>query len=132
MSRVVEFGLEGGGVVLVRVADDVAPQESAQESAHGSAQRTPQGSITTRGWGDSTVVERAQHTFEGAVEKVMPAVESVVERLRSAIDAPDEVTVEFGIELNAQAGAILAAAGTTASLSVSVTWRAGSAPRPVP
>lgn len=131
MSRVVEFGLEDGGVVLVRVADDVAPQEWAPGSDQAHA-RPPHGSITTRGWGDSTVVERAQHTFEGAVEKVMPAVESVVERLRSAIDAPDEVTVEFGIELNAQAGAILAAAGTTASLSVSVTWRAGSLPRPVP
>ncbi|WP_199421752.1 CU044_2847 family protein [Actinotalea solisilvae] len=118
MSRVVEFALEDGGTVLVRVADDVAPREA------------PQGSVTPRGWGDSSVVERAQHTFEGAVEKVMPAVESVVDRLRSAIDAPDEVTVEFGIELNAQAGAILAAAGTTASLSVSVTWRAGTAPPP--
>lgn len=112
MGRVVEFGLEDGGTVLVRVADDLAPS----------------GSITTRGWGDSSVVDRAQHTFEGAVEKVIPAVESVVRRVRSALDAPDEVTVEFGIELNAQAGAILAAAGTTASLTVSVTWRADDTP----
>lgn len=112
MSRVVEFGLEDGGSVLVRVADDLPPS----------------GSVTARGWNDTSVVDRAQHTFEGAVEKVVPAVESVVRRVRSALDAPDEVTVEFGIELNAQAGAILAAAGTTASLTVSVTWRADGTP----
>ncbi|MFF8946887.1 CU044_2847 family protein [Streptomyces sp. NPDC014864] len=35
---------------------------------------------------------------------------------------PDAVVVEFGVELSAQAGAVITAAGASAQLHVSLTW----------
>jgi hypothetical protein len=110
MARIVEFPLEDGGSVLVRVPDD--------SFTFGEA---------TRGLGDSLgALTRAHETLEDAVSRVLPAAQALLRRLRSALEAPDEIRVEFGVELTAQAGAILAAAGSSASFHVSVTWRGAS------
>ena len=107
MARIVEFPLEDGGSVLVRVPDD--------SFAFGEP---------TRGLGDSLGgLTRAQETLEDAVSRVLPAAQALLRRLRSALEAPDEIRVEFGVELTAQAGAILAPAGSSASFPVSVTWK---------
>ncbi|MGH2593215.1 MAG: CU044_2847 family protein [Anaerolineae bacterium] len=37
-------------------------------------------------------------------------------------DAPDEVGVEFGIKLNAEAGAFVALAGAEANYKVTLKW----------
>jgi Trypsin-co-occurring domain 1 len=115
MDRVVQFPLDDGGSVLVRVSDDPFQAEEV-----------------TRGLGGpSGVLGRAQETFEETVSQVLPAAQGLVRRLRSALDSPDEITVEFGVELNAQAGAILASASSAASLRVSVSWK-GSADKSRP
>lgn len=105
MSRLVEFPLEEGGSVLVQVDD------------------SPSGGASTRGWGDRTVTEQAQQTFEQAIARIEPAAQAMVSRLRSLIDAPDEVEIEFGLELSAQAGAFIAAASSGANFRVSLIWR---------
>ena len=38
-------------------------------------------------------------------------------------DAPDEVVVEFGLQLSAEAGAFIASASSSATFTVSLTWR---------
>jgi Trypsin-co-occurring domain 1 len=107
MGRVVEFPLEDGGTVLVRVADD-----------------SYAGGEPTRGLGGSlNIVDRAQDTFEDAVSRILPAAHSLLGRLRAGLESPDEIRVEFGVELTAQAGAILAAASSSASFRVSVMWK---------
>jgi hypothetical protein len=57
--KLVEFPLERGGDVLVQV--DSAPQAP-----------------TTRGLGSQQVRERAQQTFEQAVDAVRPAAEALI------------------------------------------------------
>jgi hypothetical protein len=55
---------------------------------------------------------------------------SVREGLRNA--APDEVSLEFGIEIAVRSGglvSVLTEAGATAALKVTVTWRRGEEPR---
>ena len=51
----------------------------------------------------------------------------LVGNLRAIGDAagnpPDEVQVEFGLILSAEAGAILAAASATANYKVTMTWK---------
>jgi Trypsin-co-occurring domain 1 len=105
MTRLVEFPLQDGGTVLVQVDEATAGP-------------------TTRGLGDRhTVTEQAQHTFEDAIARVQPAAQSLVSRLRAMADAPDEVGVEFGLELSAEAGAFIAAASSTANFKVTLIWR---------
>jgi Trypsin-co-occurring domain 1 len=103
MGRLVEFSLEDGGSVLVEV-DAAGP--------------------VTRGLGDRHgVSEQAQQTFEQAVARIQPAAQVLVSRLRAVADTPEEIGVEFGLELSAEAGAFIAAASSTANFKVTLTWR---------
>ncbi len=106
MKRLIEFPLDEGGSVLVEV--DEAP-----------------GGPVMRGLGRdrSTLVEKADKTFEDATSAVTPAACSLVARLRSIEDAPDEVGIEFGVQLSAQTGAFIASVGAEANFRVSMTWR---------
>ncbi|MBA2443968.1 MAG: hypothetical protein H0V49_01385 [Nocardioidaceae bacterium] len=76
----------------------------------------------TRGLRQERSIENAQQTFEQAIARVQPAAEAIIGRLRFISDPPDEVHVEFGLELSAEAGAFIASASTTANFKVSLTW----------
>src|SRR5215211_1473831 len=82
---------------------------------------------TRRGLSPSAVVERAQTSFEDAIEKARPMATGLVGKLRAIGDSagspPDEVQVEFGIVLNAEAGAVLASASAGANYKVTMTWK---------
>lgn len=65
----------------------------------------------------------AEGTFEAALEPIRSIAEGVLHRIGSLPRPPDEVQVDFGLELTARAGAILAAAGSTAHLNISLTWK---------
>jgi len=104
MGQLVEFPLEAGGSVLV----DVTGRHTGP---------------ATRGLKGADVVERARQTFEEAFGRVQPAVEGVIGQLRSLAEVPDEVHVEFGLDLNAEVGAFIAAVSTTANFTVGLTWR---------
>jgi hypothetical protein len=111
MRQLVEFPLEGGGTILVEV----------DEASIGGP--------VTRGLGDyRQVPAQAQHTFEDAIARVQPAAQALIGRLRRLADPPDEVGVEFGLELNAEAGAFIASASTTANFKVLLTWRRSASP----
>jgi Trypsin-co-occurring domain 1 len=109
MKQLVEFPSETGEPILVEVED------------------VGFGGETRRGLSTSAVVERAQTSFEDALEKARPMASSLVGKLRAIGDAsgsaPDEVQVEFGITLNAEAGAILASASAGANYKVTMSWK---------
>jgi Trypsin-co-occurring domain 1 len=69
------------------------------------------------------VTEQARHSFEDAIGRVQPAAQSLIAGLRAVADAPDEVGLEFGLELSAEAGAFIASASSTANFRVTLTWR---------
>jgi len=106
-KRLVEFPLDHGGSVLVEVDDDV-PRDGV-----------------TRGWGDSNrrVVEQAQQNFEQAVGRVQPAIQGLLSQLRGLAETPEEIQVEFGLQLSAEVGAFVAGASTTGNFKVSMTWQ---------
>jgi hypothetical protein len=104
MLQLVEFPMQDGGTVLIQV----------QDAAVGPVMR---------GLGDQAVVERSQRTFEEAVSRVQPAAQALLSRLRGLADVPEEIGVEFGLELSAEAGAFIAAASSTANFKVTLTWR---------
>ncbi len=78
-----------------------------------------------RGLGNdgSALVEKADKTFEDATAALTPAARSLIARFRSIDDAPDEVGIEFGVQLSAQTGAFIASVAAEANFKVSMTWR---------
>lgn len=104
MKRLVEFPLEDGDVILVEV--EVPPEAGMVPAARGGE-----------------IVQRAGQSFEAALDKIRPAAQAIIHKLRALHDPPDEVEVEFGLKMSAEAGAILAAAGAEANYKVTLTWK---------
>jgi hypothetical protein len=109
MKRLVEFYSESGEPILVETED------------------VGVGGETRRGLSTSAVVERAQISFEDALKKVRPMTSGLVGKLRAIGNAagnpPEEVQVESGVVLNAEASAILASASAGANYKVNMTWK---------
>lgn len=106
MKRLVEFPLDQGGSVVIEVDDPVA-------------------GVVTRGLGKdrTSLVEAADKSFEDATAAVTPAARSLLARLRSIEDPPDEIGIVFGVQLSAQTGAFIASVAAQANFTVSMTWR---------
>lgn len=102
LSRVIEWPLDGGEVVLVEVADDNTGLERVgRDTAAGYA---------------------AGETLQSALRRVQPAVTALVENVRDAAGAADRVTVRFGVKLTVAAGAVIAKTSGEANFEISVEW----------
>ena len=75
------------------------------------------------------LAERADKTFEEVISTVSPAAKSLLARIRGIDDPPDEIGIEFGIQLSAQTGAFIASVAAEANFKVSMTWRAAPSGR---
>ena len=109
MSTLLEFPVEGGGTVLV---------------AATSRDFLDSDQPVFRGGGSRDVVERSTGTMQAAVGRLKPAAQAFVEAFTDLPRRPDEVTVTFGVELSAEAGAIIASTAAKANFSVTITWKA--------
>lgn len=78
--------------------------------------------VTRASRGPGQVLDVARDTFETGLEKIHSATESAIAKLRDLSEKPDEVTMEFGFNLNAEFGAIIASAGAEANYKVTITW----------
>ncbi|MFF3609718.1 CU044_2847 family protein [Streptomyces sp. NPDC002463] len=67
-------------------------------------------------------VARAERSFGQMLDTVRPVAESFVGRFRGMANAPDEITLEFGVSLSAEADVVIASTATSANFSVSLTW----------
>jgi hypothetical protein len=105
MKQLIEFPLEGGGSILVQVDEP-----------------TPEGGVV-RAARPGEIVAKASQTFESALDKIKPAAGAIISKLRGLADPPDEIEVEFGLTMNAEAGAFVAAAGAEANYTVKLTWK---------
>jgi hypothetical protein len=106
MPEMIEYPLEGGGSVLVAVEDGVGP--------------------VTRGWGDDNarrLAGQASETFEAALAKVRPAADAMLTSLSGLRSTPDEITVEFAVQLTAGAGVCIATLGSMANFKIGLTWK---------
>ena len=105
MKRLVEFQLQDGSTIVVET-------EESEEMAR----------VTRTARQQVDVIEEAKHTFEAALEKIRVATEGAIAKLRNLGEKPDEVTMEFGFNLNAQLGAIIASTSAEANYKVTLTW----------
>ncbi|GAB3852729.1 CU044_2847 family protein [Dactylosporangium cerinum] len=100
---VVEFPVQGGGTVLVNVAPEYADE------------------VVTRDLRGAGATQRAKQSFESALDTIRTVADSVLGQVSELARHPHEVKVEFGLELTAKTGAVLATAGSTAHLRVELT-----------
>ncbi|MFD3458334.1 CU044_2847 family protein [Nocardia fluminea] len=100
----VSFPVEGGGEVLIQVE--------------------PDGEIVTRGGRDhaAQAVEEAKRSFDSALSTIHVVAQGVLDQICGLVTPPAEVRVQFGLEFNAKAGAVIASAGATAQLRAEMTW----------
>jgi hypothetical protein len=111
LKHLTEFPLEDGTSILVEVEDQVPEGGLVQAARPGE------------------VAERAGQTLEAALQKIKPMAEAVLTTLRQLAQRPDELHVEFGVKVSAQAGAVLASASLEGNYRITLTWRApASAP----
>jgi hypothetical protein len=73
----------------------------------------------------SDVAATVTESFETAVDRVLPAMRVISERMRQL--APAELTVAVGVKLTAEAGVILAKAAAEANFTVTLMWRGDGA-----
>ena len=102
MKHLVEFPLQEGGSIVVEV--DEPESEGAVRAAR-----------------EDTIV-KAKETLEEALNNVLPVTKSIVEKLRSIGNKPDEIEVTFGVSLNTAVGAVIASASAAANFSVTMHW----------
>ena len=105
MKHLIEFPLEDGGAILVEV-DEPEPQGGVMRAAR-----------------PGEIVAKAGQTFEAALERIKPAAGTIIAKLRGLHDPPDEVEVEFGLKMSAEAGAVIATAGAEANYKVTLKWK---------
>ena len=69
------------------------------------------------------IVATAAESFETAIDRLIPAMRAISDRLR--LLAPDETTLAVGVKVTAAAGVIVAKASGEANFTVTLKWSPG-------
>lgn len=101
MTRVIEFPLDDGSLLRVQAADADLPAGPVPASR-----------------GEQLL--KAGETLEQSFQRVVPALTAVATRLREL--SPDQLSVEFGLTLTAEAGVIVAKGGVEVHFTVNLAW----------
>ena len=106
---IIEYPDEDAGGLLVQVTE-----------------AAPDG-VTTRGLHVRPTMEKAERSFESTLGAIRSIADSVLGQLSGMGRRPDEVSVCFGLELTAHAGAaVLVGADCSAHIQVQLAWKAGT------
>jgi hypothetical protein len=108
MEQLLEFELDDGGMVFVEVEDDEPGIERAARV--------------------DDVVVKARVNLESALDQVRVFASIALGRLRALAEQPQQIEVEFGIRLNAEAGAVIARTQAEAHMQVTLTWTRSDRP----
>jgi hypothetical protein len=104
MAYLIRFPIAGGESVIVEMDDDQLAGFAPAAVAPGEVAAT------------------ATESFESALDRLLPAVRAISERMKQL--APEELTVALGVKLTAEAGVIVAKAAGEANFTVTVKWTA--------
>ena len=107
MTDWLEFTTETGGVVIVEVDEDDRGFEPASREAGPGA------------------IARARQKFEEALGDVRDSAERALAVFTEGTLNPDGVEIEFGVKLNAEAGAVIAKTAVEGHLVVKLRWEPG-------
>ncbi len=110
MQRLAIFTTADGEEVTIQVAD------GGMSGAH------PSPDVTTRGIPTGQLIERTHRSLDDVLRHARPAVTSLLRQVREQEDPPDELEVEFGIQVSLEVGAYIAAASSSANFRVTMRW----------
>src|SRR3989440_3753808 len=105
MKHFVEFKMEDGSIIIFEV-------DEPETGGTTRASRRP-----------GEIAEEAKETFEQALSKIRPATERVIHTLRGLAQKPDEIEMEFGFNMSAAAGVVIASASTGANYKMTLRWK---------
>jgi hypothetical protein len=108
VKRLVEYRIDPEGKQTVVVEVDEPLEETGEERAGFLSWKSP---------------TPASEDLEGSFDRITPAANLLMSKLRGLAERPDEATIEFGVKLTGTAGAILASAGVEANFNVTLTWK---------
>jgi hypothetical protein len=100
VTELVRFELADGGSVVAEL-----------DGAPGVSRAGRQGVLVT-----------AKSTLEAALTEVRDAAAATIAQFQDMARRPDEVEIEFGEKLNAEAGAVIARTGMEGHFQVTVKW----------
>jgi hypothetical protein len=103
MAYLVEMPIDGAQPVVMEVA----------EVSEGVVRASRPGEV----------VATATESFQAALARFRPMAGAVVKQFRELGEGPEEISVEFGLKLTAEAGMVVAHTGGEANLKVSLRWR---------
>jgi hypothetical protein len=61
--------------------------------------------------------------IDQAISKVRPLAELLLSELQALTHKPDQVTVDFGIKLNASAGIVIANTAVEGNCKITLSWK---------
>ena len=102
MAYLVEFPMADGQSVIVEMDDEQAVGFTPAAVQPGEIAAT------------------AAASFESAVDRLLPAMQVISDRMRQL--TPAELTVAVGVKLTAEAGVIIAKASGEANFTVTLKW----------
>lgn len=104
MSKIVQFETSKGPVFVE--VDDAAAMHGEVLAANPSG-----------------IAAKAKKSFEDALESVKPGIEQALELVNGLLKKPAETELEFGLKMDAAAGAVFAKAGAEATFNIKLTWK---------
>ncbi|RLV04544.1 hypothetical protein CTZ27_11555 [Streptomyces griseocarneus] len=78
------------------------------------------------------IVARASRSLGDMLAGIRPVAHQFVEGFRGMAQPPDEIAVEFGVSLSAEADVIISSTAAQANFKVSLTWQRPSTGDPDP
>ncbi|MUG92674.1 hypothetical protein F7734_09495 [Scytonema sp. UIC 10036] len=103
MKRIIDFPLENGDSILVEV-----DQPAAIDNRIGLRDE---------------IVEKANQTFESALDKIKPVANVILTKVRSLHQPADEVEVKFGVKIVAGLGAVIASGSGEVNYEIILKWK---------
>ncbi|CAM5351823.1 CU044_2847 family protein [Streptomyces tanashiensis] len=68
------------------------------------------------------VMARASRSLGEMVTGIRPVAQSFVDGFRGMVHAPDELSLEFGLSLSAEADVVISSTAAQANFKISLTW----------
>ncbi len=118
MKQLVEFPTDDGSVIVIEIEAQADGEQSRQLRAQ---LKEPQG-VEPVARGPAEIIAKAQRSFEQALERVKPIATGLKAKLGSLHDPPDEIEVEFGLNMSIEGGAIVAKGGVGANFKIKLKW----------
>ncbi|MFD3876685.1 CU044_2847 family protein [Streptomyces microflavus] len=121
MSQFVDFEFEDGTSALV----EISPVAGAQQETRGDGQWEDDSPVGPVGAG-ARVVQRSGQLLLDAFAPLAPILSGIHNQARNISNAPDELSIEFGVKLTAGLK-VAVVSGGEASFTVTATWNTSRA-----